>query len=390
MTTKGRQPQRQGYNSRESTVKKQIPIEERFMKAIVYTQYGPPDVLQFGEIMTPTPADDEVLIKVCAASANPMDWRIMRAKPFFVRLFFGLLKPKRNVLGSDIAGRVDAVGRDVKQFQPGDEVFGLKGFALGGFAEYVCATEDQLVLKPANISFEDAAAVPVAAITALQGLRDKGGIQRGQKVVVDGASGGVGTFAVQIAKSFGTEVTAVCSTRNVDTARSIGADHVIDYTRENFTRNGQRYDLILAANARHSIFDYRRALSPDGICVKAGGKPSLKGALADLLVGPFLSLFGRKRMCSFIAKLNKTDLVFLKELLEAGKVVPVIDRRYPLSDVAEALRYLEEGHARGKVVIIVEHGNDGQTQQQIPFGDDKQKGNGKCNSNSGNRSRFQA
>jgi NADPH:quinone reductase-like Zn-dependent oxidoreductase len=327
------------------------------MKAIVCTQYGPPDALQFKDVAKPAPADNEVLIKVCAASANPLDWRIMRADPVFIRLFFGLLKPRIEILGSDIAGRVEEVGKDVKQFQRGDEVFGAKGFAGGGFAEYVCAVEDELALKPANISFEQAAAVPVAAITALLGLRDKGRIQRGQKVLIDGASGGVGTFAVQIAKSFGAEVTAVCSTRNLEIARSIGADHVIDYTRENFTRSGQRYDLILAANARHSVFDYRRALSPDGICVKAGGKPSLKGALEDLLVAPFLSRIGRRKIYGFIAKLTKNDLVVLRDLLEAGKIVPVIDRCYPLSETAEAIRYLEEGHAQGKVVITVEHSN---------------------------------
>ena len=235
------------------------------MKAIVCTQYGPPDVLQFTEMAKPTPKDDEVLIKVYAASVNPVDWHFMRGKPLFVRLMIGgLLKPKRRILGADIAGRVEAVGRQVKLFQPGDEVFGA---CRGAFAEYVCTIEDRLALKPANISFEDAAAVPVAAITALQGLRDQGRIQGGHRVLVDGASGGVGTFAVQIAKSFGAEVTAVCSTRNVDTARSIGTDHVIDYTREDFTKSGQHYDLIIAANAYHSIFDYRRALSQDGIYV---------------------------------------------------------------------------------------------------------------------------
>jgi NADPH:quinone reductase-like Zn-dependent oxidoreductase len=228
-------------------------------------------------------------------------------------------------------------------------VFGGKGVA--GFAEYVCVREDKLALKPANISFEEAAAVPVAAITALQGLRDKGRIQRGDKVLVDGASGGVGTFAVQIAKSFGAEVTAVCSTRNVDTARSLGADHVIDYTREDFTQRGRRYDLILAANAHHSIFDYRRALSQGGRYVMAGG--GLGQGLQALLVGRLLSRLGSKKMCTFLANINNKDLVFLKDLLEAGKVAPVIDRRYPLSDVAEAIRYLEEGHAQGKVVITV-------------------------------------
>lgn len=323
------------------------------MRAIVYTEYGPPDVLQLTEVAKPTPKDNEVLIKVRAASVNPLDWRLMRGKPLFARLMIGgLRKPKVTRPGVDVAGQVEAVGRNVAQFKPGDEVFGA---CRGAFAEYVCAIEDKLALKPANMSFEDAAAVPVAAITALQALRDKGRIQRGHKVLVDGASGGVGTFAVQIAKSFGAEVTAVCSTRNVDTARSIGADHVIDYTREDFTQSGRRYDLIIAANAYHSIFDYRRALSQDGIYVMAGG--GWAQILQVMLLGPLLSLIGSKKMCLFMAKLNKKDLVFLKELLEAGKVVPVIDRRYPLSEVAEALRYLEEGHARGKVVITLECNN---------------------------------
>jgi NADPH:quinone reductase-like Zn-dependent oxidoreductase len=325
------------------------------MKAIVCTQYGPPDLLQFKEIAKPSPADNQVLIKICAASANPLDWRIMRADPFFIRFAFGLRKPKIEVLGSDFAGRVEAVGKDVTQFKPGDEVFGMKGFAGGAFAEYVCAREEELAPKPANVSFESAAAVPVAAITALQGFRDKGGIKQGQKVLVDGASGGVGTFAIQIAKAFGTEVTAVCSTTKMETARSIGADHVIDYTQENFTRNGLQYDLILTANARHSIFAYRRALSPDGICVKAGGEPTFQGAFEDLLVAPVLSRMGSKKTCGFFAKLSKKDLMVLKELLETGKIPPVIDRSYPLSETAEALRYLEKGPARGKVIITVEH-----------------------------------
>jgi len=268
----------------------------------------------------------------------------------------GVRTPKHQVLGCDIAGRVEAVGSRVKQLRPGDDVFGVSGFSGGGFAEYVCSIEDKLALKPANISFEDAAAVPVAALTALQGLRDKGRIQPGQKVLVDGASGVVGTFAIQIAKSFGAEVTAVCSTRNVDTARAIGADHVIDYTREDFTQSGQRYDLILGANAYHSIFAYRRALTQDGVFVMAGG--GLGGVLSFLLLAPVLSLIGTRKMRFFIAKMNKKDLVLLGDLLETGKVVSVIDRRYPLSGVDEALRYLEEGHAQGKVVITVEHGND--------------------------------
>jgi NADPH:quinone reductase-like Zn-dependent oxidoreductase len=320
------------------------------MKAIVYHNYGSPDVLQCEETEKPTAADNEVLIKVRAASVNPLDWHSMRGKPYFIRIMTGLRKPKVTRPGVDVAGQVEAVGRSVTQFKPGDEVFGV---GRGAFAEYVCGIEDKLALKPANISFEDAAAVPVAAISALQGLRDKGRIRPGQKVLIDGASGGVGTFAIQIAKSFGAEVTAVCSTRKLDTARSIGADHVIDYTREDFTRSGQRYDLILAANAHHSIFDYRRALSRDGVYAIVGGGGVQM--LQAILLGPLLSLIGSKKMRIVPAKINKKDLVLLKDLLETGKVVPVIDRRYSLSDVAEALRYLGEGHAKGKVVITVEH-----------------------------------
>jgi NADPH:quinone reductase-like Zn-dependent oxidoreductase len=324
------------------------------MKAIVYRNYGSPDVLQCEEIEKPTAGDHEVLIKVRAASLNALDWRVMRGKPLFIRLMMGgLRKPKDTRPGRDMAGQVEAVGRSVTQFKPGDAVFGA---CPGACAEYVCANEARLALKPANISFEEAAAVPVAALTALQGLRDQGRIQRGQKVLVDGAGGGVGTFAVQIAKSFGAEVTAVCSTRNVDTARSIGADHVIDYTREDFTKSGQRYDLILAANAYHSIFDYRRAMSPDGIYVMAGG--GWAQIFQAMLLAPLLSRMGSKKMGFFMAKIDQKDLDFLKDLLAAGKIVPVIDRRYPLSAVAEAVRYLEEGHARGKVVITVEHSND--------------------------------
>ena len=320
------------------------------MKAFVYHNYGSPDVLRCEEIAKPTAGDNEVLLKVCAASVNALDWRLMRGKPLFTRLMIGgLRKPKVTRPGVDVAGQIEAVGRNVTQFKPGDGVFGT---CRGAFAEYTCAIENKLAPKPINSSFEEAAAVPVAAISALQGLRDKGRIQPGQKVLVDGASGGVGTFAVQIAKSFGAEVTAVCSTRNVDAARSLGADHVIDYTREDFTKSGQRYDLILGANAHHSIFDYRRALSQDGIYVMVGG--GWTQILQALLLAPLLSLIGSKKMCFFVANINQKDLVLLKDLLEAGKVVPVIDRRYPLSDTGEALRYLEEGHARGKVVITVE------------------------------------
>jgi len=325
------------------------------MKAIVYTQYGPPDVLQLKEVGKPTPKDNEVLIKVHAASANAADWHLLRADPFLVRLVSGLLKPKYKILGADIAGRVEAVGRNVKQFQPGDEVFGdISGCGWGGFAEYVCARENAFALKPASMTFEEAAAVPFAAVTALQGLRDKGKIQSGQKVLVNGASGGVGTFAVQIAKSFGAEVTGVCSTSKLDMVRSIGANQVIDYTQEDFTKNGQRYDLILAANGYHSISDYKRALSPRGIYVTTGG--SGVQMFQAMFLGPWISMTGKK-MGNLLQKPNQKDLVFMKELLEAGKVVPVIDRRYPLSEVAEALRYLEEGHAKGKVVLTLEHNN---------------------------------
>ena len=322
---------------------------QNFMKAIVCTKYGPPDALQFMEVEKPAPNDNEVLIKVRAASINPLDFFTMRGVPL-LRLIPGLRTPKDQRIGVDVAGQVEAAGRNVSQFRPGDEVFGV---ARGAFAEYACATQDKLALKPANISFEEAAAVPVAGITVLQGLRDKGQIQRGQKVVIDGASGGVGTFAVQIAKSFGTEVTAVCSTKNMETARSIGADHVIDYTRDDFTRSEQRYDLILGANAYHSIFEYRRALSQGGIYVVVGG--DLARIFQAMLLAPLLSRMGSKKTRFFIAKINQKDLVVLKELLEAGKVVPVIDRRYPLSDAPKALGYLEQRHARGKIVLTVEH-----------------------------------
>ncbi len=321
------------------------------MKAIVYTKYGPPDVLELKEVAKPVPEDHQVLVKVHAASANALDWRRFTMNPILVRLVDGgLLKPKNTSLGADIAGRVEAVGRNVKQFQPRDEVFGV---STGAFAEYACTAENKLALKPANLSFEAAAAVPIAAFTALQGLRDKGQIQPGQKVLINGAGGGVGTFAVQIAKSFGAEVTAVCSTRNLDMARSIGADHVIDYTQEDFTKNGRRYHLIIAANGYHPILDYRRALSPSGIYVVLGG--SMAQIFQGMLLGPLVSRIGSKKMGVMLAHSNQKDLVFMGELLEAGKVVPVIDRKYPLSEVPEAIRYLEEGHARGKVVITVEH-----------------------------------
>jgi NADPH:quinone reductase-like Zn-dependent oxidoreductase len=322
------------------------------MKAIVYEEYGSPDVLQLKEIEKPTPKDDEVLIKVQAASVNAADLHLLRADPFLIRMSSGLLKPKNKILGSDIAGRIEAVGKDIKKFKPGDEVFGdIYACGLGGFAEYVCARENALVLKPANITFEQAAAVPMAAVTALQGLRGKGQVRPQEKVLINGASGGVGTFAVQIAKSFEAEVTAVCSTGNLDMVRSIGADHVIDYTQEDFTQNGHRYDLIIAANGYHSISDYRRVLTPNGTYVTTGG--SMAQLSEAMLQGPWISMTGSQKMGSLLAKANNADLTFIKELLEAGKVVPVIDKRYRLSDVPEAIRYLEEGHAKGKVIITV-------------------------------------
>jgi NADPH:quinone reductase-like Zn-dependent oxidoreductase len=323
------------------------------MKAIVYTEYGPPDVLQLKEVEKPTPKEDEVLVKVHAASLNAGDWAMLRGEPFYLRLAWGFPKPKHKILGLDIAGRVEAVGLNVKQFDPGDDVFGESG--IGAFTEYRCVTEDKLVLKPAKISFEEAATIPEAALVALQGLRDAGQIQPGQKVLINGASGGIGTFALQIAKSFGAEVTAVCSTRNLDMARSIGADHVIDYTKEDFTRSGQQYDLILAANGYHPISDYKRALSPVGIYVCTGG--SLTQIFQSILLGSIMSNTGGKKLGNSYKKPNKDDLIFMSELLEAGKVVPVIDRRYPLSEVPEALRYLGEVHARGKVVITMGHNN---------------------------------
>ena len=322
------------------------------MKAVVYTKYGSPDVLQLKEVEKPTPKDNEALIRIHAASANAADWHLLRGDPFLLRLGYGLLKPNNTILGADIAGRVEAVGNNVTQFQPGDEVFGdISGCGLGGFAEYVSVPEHAVISKPASMTFEEAAAVPMAAVTALQGLRDKGQIQPGHKVLIHGASGGVGTFAVQIAKAFRAEVTAVCSTRKVDLVRSIGADHVIDYTQEDFTKNGQRYDLILAANGNRSMFEYKRALAPKGRYVVTGG--SMAQLFQAMLLGPLLSTAGRQNMGNVLARPNQKDLACMKELLEAGKVIPVIDRCYPLSETAEAIRYLEAGHARGKVVITV-------------------------------------
>ena len=323
------------------------------MKAFVYHQYGSPDVLKLENIDKPAPKEDEVLVKVHAVAINAYDWHLLTADIFLVRLMGGgLFKPKNGTPGADIAGRVEAVGANVKQFKPGDEVFGdISGSGGGGFAEYVSAPERVLALKPANLSFEEAAAVPMAAITALQGLRDIGKIQPGQKVLIQGASSGVGTYAVQLAKAFGAEVTAVCSTRNLNQARSIGADHVIDYTKEDFTKSGQQYDLILAANGYHPVSAYERALAPQGMYVMAGG--TFAQIFQSMLLGSLKSKAGGKQFRGVSAKPSQNDLVFLRELIEAGKVKPVIDRCYPFNEAPDALRYLGEGHARGKIVITV-------------------------------------
>jgi len=318
------------------------------MKAIVRETYGPPDVLRLKEVPLPTVGNGDVLVRVQAASANAGDWHLLRGTPLPFRLVAGLRTPRFKIIGSDIAGCVEAVGRDVTAFRPGDEVFGeLSRCGFGAYAEFAVAPEKALALKPTNLSFEEAAAIPTAACTALQGLR-QGRIGRGQRVLINGASGGVGTFAVQIAKTFETEVTAVCSSRNVDAVRSLGADHVLDYTKDDFAAYGQRYDLILAANGDRSIWDYRRALNAGGTYVMTGGS---NRQLRDvLLLGSVLSI-GRQKLGNLLVKPNQADLLFLKGLCEASKVRPTIDRRFPLADVPAAIRYLEGGHARGKVVI---------------------------------------
>ncbi len=330
----------------------QAPAHENTMKAIVRDRYGSPDVLELREIEKPAVEDDHVLVRVHAASVNAGDWHAMRGRPYIIRpMVGGLFKPKNAVLGSDLAGRVEAVGSNVTEFQPGDDVFGM---SIQTFAEYVSVRNIGIVRKPANLTFAQAAAVPVAGSTAVQGLRDKGRIRPGQKVLINGASGGVGTFAVQVAKSFGAEVTAVCSPKNVDMVRSIGADRVIDYTREDFTRDGHRYDLIFDVAGNHSFSECRRAMNPNATLVMAGQSGRKKISILPLLTAPLVSrLRRRQRLVSFIAKRNKEDLTLLKELMEAGKVTPVIDRQYPLSEVPAALRYLGEGHARGKIVITV-------------------------------------
>ena len=323
------------------------------MKAILYFKYGSADVIQLKEIAKPAPKDDEVLLKVRAASVNAYDWHFLSADILPIRMVSGLLKPKNPHLGADLAGRVEAVGPAVRQFKPGDEVYGEIGaWGNGAFAEYVSVPEKAFVLKPANLSFEQAAAVPMAGLTALQALRDTGQVQPGQKVLINGASGGVGTFAVQIAKILGAEVTAVCSTGKVEMVRSLGADHVIDYTKEDFTRNGLKYDVILAVNGYHPIAAYKRCLTPKGMYIMAGGTAAQ--IFEAVLLGPVVSERAGRKLGAVSAKINQKALAVLKEMLEAGQLTPVIDRVYPLRETAEALRYLGQGHARGKIVISMQ------------------------------------
>jgi NADPH:quinone reductase-like Zn-dependent oxidoreductase len=321
------------------------------MKAAVYTRNGGPDVVQIMGIEKPVPKDNEVLIRVQAASLNPLDWRLLRGLPAFVGILFRVTKPtptRPGKLGRDVAGEVETIGKNVTRFKPGDSVFGACQAAC---AEYACASEATLVLKPDEMSFEQAAALPVAGLSALQGLRDRGKIQPGQKVLINGAAGGVGTFAVQIAKSFGADVTGVCSAKSAEMARSLGADRVIDYAQEDFTKSGQRYDLILDNVGNHSLSALRRALKPRGICVIVGAPKNPGLFLTRVITGPLLSMLVSQKFFMFLAKVNEEDLSTLGELIRSGKVNPVIDKRYPLSETAEAMRYLETGHARGKLII---------------------------------------
>ncbi|HEY3663339.1 MAG TPA: zinc-binding dehydrogenase [Chthoniobacterales bacterium] len=334
------------------------PIPEPRMKAYLYHNYGSPNVLRIEEVTKPVPKDDQVLVKVRAVSLNPLDWHYMRGKPYLIRAFdSGLLRPTNPRLGVDLSGEVEAVGKKVTDFKPGDNVFGHR---YGAFAEYICATEKALVFKPSNVSFEEAAAVPIAGVTALQGLRDKGQLKRGQKVLINGASGGVGTFAVQIAKALGADVTGVCSTRNIDLVRSLGADHVIDYTKEDFTKNGQRYDLILDMVSSHPLSEMRKVMTPHGALVLVGStdvgdwlKP-----LGIMLKPAVAGFFGSQKFGSLLAEITKENLNALRELMQTGKLKPVIDRTYTFGQLPDAMRYLEEGHTRGKVVVTVSAGDE--------------------------------
>jgi NADPH:quinone reductase-like Zn-dependent oxidoreductase len=331
-----------------------LPANTPSMRAVVYRCYGSPDVVELENTAKPTPGDDRVLVKVHAASVNPLDWHYMRGKPLVMRPMSGLGKPDDIRLGVDFAGTVEAVGKNVRRFKPGDDVFGGAG---GAFAEYATVREGgSVALKPSNVTYEQAAAVPIAAITALQALRDKAQVHAGQKVLVNGASGGVGTFAVQIAKVYGADVTAVCSTRNMAMVRSIGADHVIDYTREDFTKRPERYDSIIDTVGTHSLSEYARVLNPKGSLVMVGGpnEGAWLGALSMVIEAKLAAPFFSQRFIFILAEMRQSDLDVLRELLQAGKITPVIDRRYPLAETADALRYLELGHARGKVIISVE------------------------------------
>jgi NADPH:quinone reductase-like Zn-dependent oxidoreductase len=321
------------------------------MKAIVQTRYGSPDVLQLKDVDEPAVGDDQVLIRVQAAAVNIGDWHLLRGVPYVIRLVAGLRRPRREIPGLDIAGQVESVGQNVRQFRPGDEVF---GWCKGAFAEYACAAENDLLTKPANLTPEESAAVGDSAFTALAAVRDQGKVQPGDEVLINGASGGVGTFAVQIAKSFGANVTGVCSTRNLDTVRSLGADQVIDYTTEDFAQTGRRYDVMLDLVGTRSLSDCRRALTPRGTYVVVGVRDMGRWlGLGRQIKALSLSPFVRQRMRVFVVRHNRDDLVVLKQLVEAGKVAPVIDRRFALSDVPDALQYQGEGHARGKIVIAV-------------------------------------
>jgi NADPH:quinone reductase-like Zn-dependent oxidoreductase len=325
------------------------------MKAVVYTEYGLPDVLQLKDVEKPTPTDDEVLIKLYAVSLNRSDWEALIGKPLYARIG-GLRRPRRHILGSDIAGRVEAVGKNITRFTPGDEVFGDILGRLGGFAEYVCARERSLAPKPPGMTFEEVAAIPQAGVIALQGIRDKGQVKPGHKVLINGAGGGAGSFAVQLAKLYGAEVTGVDSARKFDFMRSLGADHVIDRTREDFTRNGQQYDLIIDVVAYRSVFDYRRALRPTGSYYAVGG--SVATFLLMLAFGPLIRMFTGKKIRVLVVQSSIEDMLHIADLCQAGKLVPAIDRRFTLSEVPAALRYLGEGRAKGKVVITVEHNDE--------------------------------
>jgi NADPH:quinone reductase-like Zn-dependent oxidoreductase len=324
------------------------------MKAIVYRCYGTPDVLKLEEIAKPPPADDRVLVKVQAASVNPLDWHYMQGKPYLVRAIAGMGKPDNILMGADFAGTVESVGKSVTRFKPGDEVFGDRN---GAFGEYVSVGENgAMALKPSNMTMEQAAAVPIAGLTALQALRDKGKVQAGQKVLINGASGGVGTFAVQIAKTYGADVTGVCSTRNVEMVKSIGADHVIDYTKEDFTQGSVRYDLIIDNVGNHTLSEYRHVLTPNGGLVMVGGPSdnSWFGPLTTSAKAYFVARFVSQKLMFMLADANHDDLDVLRDLMQAGKLTPVIDRRYKLAETAQAIGYLEQGHAKGKVIIAVD------------------------------------